>query len=116
MIGYCYNIKIAIDAHYILDWIFIEFDFKGSGEMAIIVRHNETRKVFALVGTGFGAYKATRPGVFGGNLFPNEEEGTIPVAAVSDERGSIQWLSTDELQVIEIDGVKIENVIDSYIK
>ncbi|MDA8227987.1 MAG: hypothetical protein M0T74_09895 [Desulfitobacterium hafniense] len=50
--------------------------------MAIIVRHKENGKVFALIGTGYGAYKATRPSLLGGSLFPHEEEGENPVAVV----------------------------------
>jgi hypothetical protein len=46
----------------------------------------------------------------GGNLFPNEEEGTLPMAAVCDTSGNIVWLNSDSLQVIEIDGVKISDI------
>ncbi|MFS1512417.1 hypothetical protein VQL36_08285 [Chengkuizengella sp. SCS-71B] len=60
-------------------------------------------------GTGYGAYKATRPGFIGGDLFPNEEQDEIPVASVCDEFGTIQWLYTNELQVVEVDGKRIED-------
>ena len=36
--------------------------------MAVIVEHRETGDRFVLVGTGFGAYKATKPNWFFGNL------------------------------------------------
>lgn|GEM_PF-3083766 len=39
----------------------------------------------------------------------------IPVAAVADEYGEIQWFLTDELQVIEIDGVKVGEIIAKHI-
>lgn len=84
--------------------------------MAIIARHKKSNKVYALIGTGYGAYKATTPSFLGGNLFPHEEEGEIPVAAVTDEKGEIQWFYTNELKVIEIDGVKIEEVLAPYRK
>ncbi len=41
--------------------------------MATIVQHLDTYDKYILLGAGFGAYKATRPSFFGGNLFPNEE-------------------------------------------
>ena len=83
--------------------------------MAIIVRHRETNEVYALIGTGYGAYKAARPSFFGGNLFPHEEEGEIPVAAVSNENGDIQWFYTEDLQVIEIDGIKLKELLAPYV-
>lgn len=79
--------------------------------MTIIVKHLETQQFFALIGTGYGAYKATRPSLFGGSLIPHEDEGEIPVAAVCDNKGQIQWLYTKDLKVIEIDGVKIEEIL-----
>lgn len=79
--------------------------------MAIIVKHLETQQFFTLIGTGYGAYKATRPSLFGGSLIPHEDEAEIPVAAVCDNKGQIQWLYTKDLKVIEIDGVKIGEIL-----
>ncbi|MEA4900534.1 hypothetical protein [Desulfitobacterium sp.] len=84
--------------------------------MTIIVRHRKSNKVYALIGTGYGAYKATTPSFLGGNLFPHEEEGEIPVAAVTNEEGEIQWFYTNELEVIEMDGVKIKEVLAPFRK
>jgi hypothetical protein len=50
--------------------------------MATIVQSKRDGKNYVLLGTGFGAYKATRPGVFFGNLIPDEDEGQITMAAV----------------------------------
>jgi len=72
--------------------------------MATIVKHKESGKLFVLIGTGYGAYKAMLPGVFGGSLFPQEESAEIPLAAVSDRYGNILWMLTEELQVVEVDG------------
>lgn len=82
--------------------------------MAIIVKHLETQQYFALIGTGYGAYKATRPSLFGGSLIPHEEEGEIPVAAVCDKKGNIQWFYTKDLKVMEIDGVKTEEILAPF--
>lgn len=75
--------------------------------MSIIVLHEPSNKKYILLGTGFGAYKAQRPSILGGNLFPHEEAGEIPVAAVCDENGVIQWFYTEELKVLEINGYAI---------
>lgn len=77
--------------------------------MAIVVLHIKHKKKYVLIGTGFGAYKSTRPSVLGGSLFPHEDMGEIPVAAVTDSKGKIHWFLTEDLQVIEIDG---ENPIE----
>ena len=72
--------------------------------MATIVRYKRDGKKYILLGTGFGAYKATRPGVFFGNLLPNEEQGQITMVAVCDIDGNIRWTHSDELTVVEVDG------------
>ncbi|GMQ57187.1 hypothetical protein AN1V17_15820 [Vallitalea sediminicola] len=78
--------------------------------MGVIVRDKVTHKKYVLLGTGFGAYKAVRPSFFGGNLIPHEEEGTIATIAVCDSKGDIIWINSNNLQVIEVDGVKIEEI------
>jgi len=78
--------------------------------MAILVRNKSNNTLYFLVGTGFSFYKDSRPGAFGGNLFPHEEEGEFRMAAVCNEAGDIEWFPTDELKVIEIDGVKLSDL------
>jgi len=75
---------------------------------------NETGKHYVLIGTGYGAYKSARSSLFGGDLFPTEEEGEIPTAAVSDQSGNIHWFLTEKLRVVEIDGVKPNNILVNY--
>ncbi len=72
--------------------------------MATIVQYKTDGKKYVLLGTGFGAYKATRPGVFFGNLLPNEEEGQTTMVAVCDPNGTIRWTHSEELIVLEVDG------------
>ena len=79
--------------------------------MATIVESTRTGKRYVLLGTGFGAYKATRPGVFFGNLNPNEEEGEFTMVAVCDPKGVIRWTHSDDLIVIEVDGQSPEALI-----
>lgn len=78
--------------------------------MAIVVQHKGTLQKFIFLGVGYGIYKATRPGLIGGNLFPEEEEGTERVAAVCDKYGNIHWFSPNKLKVIEVDGIKLEEL------
>jgi len=80
--------------------------------MAIVVLHSKSKRKYILIGTGFGAYRSSRPSFLGGSLFPYEDMGEIPVAAVSDSKGKIHWFLTEELQVIEIDGQKLNEIID----
>lgn len=84
--------------------------------MAILVTHKNTQKTYVLLGTGYGAYLSSSPSFFGGNLFPNEDHGEIPVAAVSNYKGEIEWFLTEELQVIEVDGNKVEEILKPFQK
>lgn len=78
--------------------------------MSTIVKSKLDNKKYFLIGTGFGTYKATRPSFFGGNLFPNEEEGSISTAAICDEYGNIHWINSDDIKVISIDGQPLEDI------
>lgn len=78
--------------------------------MSVIVKDKNTHKNYILLGTGFRVYKAVRPSFIGGNLFPHEEEGTIATVAVCDFKGDIIWIDSNDLQVVEIDGVKISEI------
>lgn len=82
--------------------------------MATIVVHKDTGKYYALVGTGYSFFKDSRPSFLGGALFPHEEEGELMCAAISDEQGEISWVQTNELEVIEIDGVRIGEILKPY--
>jgi hypothetical protein len=79
--------------------------------MAIIVLHKDSGKHYVLIGTGYSFFKDSRPSFLGGSLFPHEEEGELKCAAISDENGTISWAQTDELEVIEIDGVRIREIL-----
>ena len=73
--------------------------------MAVIVKHIESGEKYLLLGTGFGAYKATRPSVFFGSLLPKEEAGQVTMVAVSNAQGQIGWIHSNELQVVQVDGI-----------
>lgn len=78
--------------------------------MATIVLHQRTGDRLLLIGTGYGAFKSSRPSAFGGTMFPTEEEGRIRAAAVCDSNGQIKWILTEELIVVEIDGVDVHSI------
>ncbi|MBP1153814.1 MULTISPECIES: hypothetical protein [unclassified Paenibacillus] len=84
--------------------------------MATIVLHKPSGEKYIFLGTGFGAYKATRASVLGGDLFPHEEAGEIMAAAVCDAQGHIRWFETEELQVLEMDGVSIDRLYEPLAK
>ena len=72
--------------------------------MATIVMHKASGTKYVLLGTGFGAFKASRPSVFFGNLLPDEESGELTMVAVCDSKGNIGWIHSEELIVVEVDG------------
>lgn len=82
--------------------------------MATIIIHKESGKHYALIGTGYSYYKDSLPSFFGGVLRPNEEEGESMSAAISDEHGVISWVQTSEIKVVEINGVKIGEILKPF--
>ena len=63
--------------------------------MATIVRHKKTGTEYVLLGSGYGAYKTARPGFWGGDLFPTEEEGAIRAVMLCDDKGELAWVSLE---------------------
>jgi predicted RNA-binding Zn-ribbon protein involved in translation (DUF1610 family) len=80
--------------------------------MSVIVRNTRNGSMYILLGTSFSYYKDSRPGIFGGNLIPHEEEGEFKMAAVCNSQGDIEWFPTDDLKVIEIDGAQISSQLE----
>ena len=81
--------------------------------MAIIVEHREDGQRFVLVGTGFGAFLATRPSWFLGNLSPEEESGEVSVVAICEAQGDIGWFDSQKLRGVSIDGEPPSSVLDA---
>lgn len=82
--------------------------------MAVIIRHKESKQVYVLIGTSYSYYKDSRPSFFGGDLFPHEEEGLFDQVAGVDPSGKIRWFPTEHVQVIEVDGRKVEVILAEY--
>lgn len=80
--------------------------------MSTLVKNNKSGRYYYLIGTSYSFYKDTVPSFFGGNLFPNEDEGEFKIAAVCNENGEIEWFPADELKVIEVDGVKVSELVN----
>ncbi len=78
--------------------------------MSVVIKHKETEKKFVMIGTGYGVMKDDAPKYFGHHLLHQEEEKLMKMAAVSDKDGNIFWYDTDDLQVIEIDGVILKDI------
>jgi hypothetical protein len=78
--------------------------------MVTIVKHIDTGKKYVFIGTGYGTYRYTRASIWGGNISPNMESGEKPVVAVADRKGTIKWIETECLQVLEIDGRKLKDI------
>ncbi len=83
--------------------------------MSTIVAHKETGRHYLLIGTGYSFFKDSRPSFFGGVLFPHEDEGEAMCAAICDEKGAIIWVQTSEIEVIEVNGVKVKEILSPYI-
>lgn len=80
--------------------------------MATIVKHLPSNKHYVLIGAGFGAYKSSRPTVFIANHVPKLDEGEITMAAVCDEIGKIKWVNSEEIEIIEVDGVSPNKLLN----
>ncbi len=80
--------------------------------MAVIVRHKASHTEFVLLGPGYGAYMALRPGTFFGNSRPHEESGELFKVATCDQKGIIQWFDAKDVAVVEIDGVSPSEILE----
>jgi len=72
--------------------------------MATIVVEKESRTRFVLVGSGYGAFKATRPGMFLGNWAPTETDGEFPLVLVCNSAGDLFWGQSSEFEILSVDG------------
>ena len=81
--------------------------------MATIVRDIESGKIYVLIGTSYTYYKDSGPSFLSGDLVARDEQ-VFCLAALSDERGVMRWLPTEQLKVIEVNGVKVDDVLAGY--
>jgi len=84
---------------------------KGRSESLVtIVKHKTTGKNYVLIGTGYGMFKTVRPSMWGGNLSPQLQDGHKTLVAVADKKGTIKWIESDRLQVVEMDGKSLKDI------
>ena len=69
--------------------------------MAVIVEHRDTGERYVLLGTGFGAFRASKPNWLLGSLVPDEESGEHSVVAVSTAVGAVRSVALAPVASIE---------------
>jgi len=72
--------------------------------MATIVKLKGKEHHAVLLGVGYGMFQSARPGSLFGDMFPTEKSGESMMAAVSGADGKILWCSTEDLEVVSVDG------------
>ena len=81
--------------------------------MAVIVLHEEREnEQFALLGTGYGLFKAMR-GATLGDILSITDEGEKSLAALCGKDGSILWADTSKLTVLSVDGQSPQALLDA---
>ena len=75
----------------------------------IIVRFKRTDKDYILLGAGYGAYKAQ--GQAGWGSIPSTSKGEIPIVAICDETGEIDWVLSKDIYVVSVDGVDVADAL-----
>ncbi|MCT4584381.1 MAG: hypothetical protein N4A54_05590 [Peptostreptococcaceae bacterium] len=73
--------------------------------MAIIATNINDGKNYIIVGCGFNLPTPKNP-VFLMSI--KEQEGVV---AVCDESGKIFWMNSSELEVVEVDGILVEELL-----
>jgi len=78
--------------------------------MSVIVKHRKTKDRYIMIGTGYGTMREEKESFYGDHLV-NTDDGEVlsTKAAVCDGDGKIYWFDTSQLEVLEIDGKKIED-------
>ena len=79
--------------------------------MAITVRNIKNDKFYVFLGASYSFYKDTRASVLGGDLFPHMEQGEFKMVSVCNSQGDIEWFPAEELKVVDVDGVKVSEVL-----
>lgn len=74
--------------------------------MATKVRRKTNGKVYLVLGTGYGAFKAMAMANTLHAINPEIDEGELKMIAACDSTGSIHWIDHRDVEVIEVDGVK----------
>ena len=82
--------------------------------MAIIAKLKATGSHVIVIGTGYGAFESARANRVFGDLLPGFHRGRIGMVAVATKNGEISWCPSHELEVVEIDGVAVGDVLREF--
>lgn len=72
------------------------------------VKLKSNDKEYAMLGTGYGMFRAQGPTGWTG--FPKTNEGSEKVVAICSSDGEILWAKSEDVYVVSIDGVAISEV------
>jgi hypothetical protein len=81
--------------------------------MATIVVHRPSGHRYVLIGSGYGAWATSTPGVFFGNLAPREQGNQATLIAVTGVNGEIGWVPSNELLVVSVDGKTPQQILEA---
>lgn len=79
--------------------------------MATIVQNVKDGKQYVLLGSGYGAFRATVPSAVFGNLAPKTDKGELPLVLVANSAGETSWVYSDAIRVISVDGQSPADVL-----
>ena len=74
--------------------------------MATFVEHKKTGRLFVLVSGGFGVYQSA--GANSVDRMKIHEQGTCLKVCVCDRQGDLGWFNSNEVRVINVDGLDIK--------
>jgi len=74
--------------------------------MPTFVEHRMSGELFVLIGSGFGAYQSAKQGEM------RPDKGNYPMVCVCDRMGTLGWLRSESIKVINIDGTDIKDLED----
>jgi hypothetical protein len=80
-------------------------DRPGDTQMATIVAHRQSGQRFIVIGSGFTAFTEMKPKWFTYRTQPADMTGQMTLIACCGPDGSIGWFWSQELVVVEVDGV-----------
>lgn len=78
--------------------------------MAIIVKHNETGKHLAVIGTGYGAFQSSsRDG-----YYLRSDSGEMTMLACAFPDGKILWCDSKDVTVVKIDNFTPKELLSEF--
>lgn len=84
--------------------------------MATLVTHQEKGGTYVLLGSGFGAFRTSRPSAFFGSLAPTEGGREMPVVLICDHAGKVGWVNSADIEVVTIDGLTPADILQTNSK